>query len=112
MDIKINITAPDLASAINNLATAIAGTATHTAAPTAPTAPTAPAAPTAPTAPVASGITLDMLCSAGAGLIEQPGKMPQVIAILGKYGVQAINQLPADKYDAVAADLRALGASI
>jgi len=57
-------------------------------------------------------VTLQDLCEAGAGLIEE-GKMDDVINLLNKtYGVQAVNQLQADQYDKFAADLRALGAKL
>lgn len=56
-------------------------------------------------------ITIDMLAAAGAPLVDQ-GKMQQLMALLNKYGVQAITQLTPDKYDAFAADLRAIGAQI
>jgi hypothetical protein len=38
--------------------------------------------------------------------------MGQVIALLGKYGVQAINQLPVEKYIEFAAEIRAIGGQI
>lgn len=92
-------------------------TATQLTAPT--TTPVAPAPqPTAPVAPTPqpqataeTAITLEALCAAGAKLVES-GQMAQVIALLGKYGVQAINQLPAEKYTEFAAELRAIGGQI
>lgn len=56
-------------------------------------------------------ITLDAISRAGAALVDQ-GKVQQIMALLGKYGVQAITQLNASAYEAFAADLRALGATI
>lgn len=56
-------------------------------------------------------ITLDAICNAGAKLVEQ-GQMNQVIALLGKYGVQAVNQIRPEQFEAFAADLRGLGAQI
>ena len=84
---------------------------TNTAAPT-PVQPTAPAtaAPAAPTVP-AEGYTLEALSRAGAALIDD-GKMPQLLALLGKYGVRAVTQLPKDAYTAFAAELKALGAQL
>lgn len=88
--------------------------------PTAPTTtpvapapqPTAPVAPTPqPQATAETAITLEALCAAGAKLVES-GQMAQVIALLGKYGVQAINQLPAEKYTEFATELRAIGGQI
>ncbi len=66
-----------------------------------------PAAP----APAAPTIDLDAISRAGAALIDQ-GKMQQVMALLQKYGVQAITQLQASTYPAFAEDLRGLGAVI
>lgn len=65
----------------------------------------------APVAPTAQGITLDAIVQAGARLVEA-GQMNQVIALLGKYGVQAVNQIQPPQYEAFAAELRALGAQI
>lgn len=56
-------------------------------------------------------ITIDMLAAAGAPLVDQ-GKMPQLMALLAKYNVQAITQLTPDKYDSFATDLRSIGAQI
>ena len=70
-----------------------------------PTAP-APAVPvTAPT------YTLDQIAKAGANLVDA-GKMEQLLALLTKYGVQAVTQLTPDQYGAFATELRALGAQI
>ena len=82
----------------------------------APVQQTATQAQTATTAPApvqtqAAPITLDAISRAGAALVDQ-GKMQQIMALLGKYGVQAITQLNASAYEAFAADLRALGAAI
>lgn len=57
------------------------------------------------------GVSLDAIINAGAGLVEK-GKMAQVVALLGKYGVQAVNQLQPAQYDAFANELRTLGAQI
>lgn len=87
-------------------------------APTTPTvAPTPAPAPVqttaAPTAPASPGesYTLEALSRAGAALIDA-GKMPQLLALLGKYGVQAVTQLPKEAYSAFAAELKALGAQL
>lgn len=75
-------------------------------------------APSAPTAPVPSetaavNYTIEQLSVAGAALCEQ-GKMAQLIALLGKYGVQAVTQLKPtpDVLNAFAAELKALGANL
>ena len=81
------------------------------------TAPVVSAAPPAPSAPAPSeaavNYTIEQLSVAGAALCEQ-GKMPQLIALLGKYGVQAVTQLnPApETLNAFAAELKALGANL
>ncbi len=92
----------------------------------APAAP-APAAP-APTAsvPAASApveipaaepesqnksYTLDDLSRAGAALVDQ-GKMPQLLDLLSKYGVQAVTQLDSSVYPAFAENMKALGAQL
>lgn len=56
-------------------------------------------------------LTLEMLSNAGAGLLEK-GMMPQLMALLGKYGVQAITLLKPEQFPAFAAELRAMGAAI
>lgn len=80
------------------------------AVPTAP--PAAPVTPAAPTVPVtAPTYTLDQIAKAGASLVDA-GKMGQLLAMLTKYGVQAVTQLNPDQYGAFATELRALGAQI
>lgn len=68
------------------------------------------AATTAPAAP-AKSYTVDDLSRAGATLIDQ-GKMPQLIDLLKKYGVQAVTQLDASQYPAFVEDMKALGAAL
>ena len=97
------------------------------AVPAAPTAPVAPATPapapdpapqpsTAAPAPVeqttTSGpkVTLDQIKVAGAGLAAQ-GKTPQLMQVVAKYGVRSVLDLTPDQYDAIADDLRAMGAT-
>lgn len=74
-----------------------------------PSAPTAPA----PSETAAVNYTIEQLSVAGAALCEQ-GKMAQLIALLGKYGVQAVTQLKPtpDVLNAFAAELKALGANL
>lgn len=89
-------------------------------APTTGTVAPTPVQPTAPTtavqtAPVAQGesYTLEALSRAGAALIDtDAGKMPQLLALLGKYGVQAITQLPKEAYSAFGAELKSIGAQL
>nr|DAU50610.1 MAG TPA: hypothetical protein [Caudoviricetes sp.] len=101
----------EAAAAANPTAPAQAASTTVTAAPT-------PAQPTAPTtaAPTASAVraetyTLDALSRAGAALIDQ-GKMPQLLELLKKYGVQAVTQLDPGTYPAFVEEMKALGAKL
>ena len=89
-----------------------------TPAPAAPVTPPAPApAPApqtaAPVMPVAGAptYTLDQISKAGAALVDA-GKMEPLLALLTKYGVQAITQLQPTQYGVFATELRALGAQI
>ena len=137
MEISIIVKAPELTDAINRLAETLsvqpavlaeapAGSAEQTA-PQAPAAPlpaenTAPAteAPAAPVqaaaaapvpAPAAPALDLGMISRAGAALIDA-GKLPEVMALLKKYGVDAVTQLRPEQYGGFAAEMRALGAQI
>lgn len=80
--------------------------------PTAPVAAVAASpvaeAPSAP-APASTAYTMDDLGRAGATLIDA-GKMPQLIALLAKFGVQAVTQLKPEQFAAFADELKALGA--
>lgn len=88
--------------------------ATPTPAP-APVALAQTAAPTnpAPTVPVTTAptYTLDQIAKAGASLVDA-GKMEQLLALLAKYGVQAVTQLQPDQYGVFATELRTLGAQL
>lgn len=141
MKINVEVTATEIVTAINNLADVIGKIGTPVITPIVTKAEPVQAAPQpAPVAPVPEpqpvptatpmptptpapqpvqaapepqqkAITIDMLAAAGAPLVDH-GKMQQLMALLNKYGVQAITQLTPDKYDAFAADLRAIGAQI
>lgn len=135
MEMKIKIDVPELVAAVEKLAAAIDKTALNITVPnegtlnfnmpagnapvapapvqTAPTpAPVATAAAPAPAVPVtAPTYTLDQIAKAGANLVDA-GKMEQLLALLTKYGVQAVTQLTPDQYGAFATELRALGAQI
>lgn len=77
-----------------------------------PVTPMLTAAAPAPAVPVtAPTYTLDQIAKAGANLVDA-GKMEQLLALLTKYGVQAVTQLTPDQYGAFATELRALGAQI
>lgn len=62
--------------------------------------------------PVEHQYTVDEISRAGAALLEQPGKMGQLVALLGKYGVPSVVGLNPNQYAAFAADLKALGADL
>lgn len=127
--LEIRITAPELSEAINNLAKAMTSLAPTTpigtmtcAVPTNTTSapveeapqqvtpaavpPTAPAVPTAP-----PQYTCDMIAKAGATLVEA-GKMNELLALLARFGVEAVTSLDPAQYGAFATELRAMGASI
>lgn len=143
-EIKITLSIPGLPEAINNLAEALRGNGVSVPTGSAPkaveatqpvavanadvpqtpvkptpaaqqnTAAVTPSAPTAPTATAATvNYTIDQLSVAGAALCEQ-GKMAQLIALLGKYGVQAVTQLKPtpDVLNPFASELKALGANL
>lgn len=80
-------------------------------APTTGTVAPTPVQPTAPVAAPAESYTVEELSRAGAALIDA-GKMPQLLALLGKFGVQAVTQLPKEAYSAFGAELKALGAQL
>lgn len=141
LEINVTVTIPGLPEAINNLATAISGKTAITVpaveentvkepkeqpitqTPVAPVTLVAPAtvpetvaptpAPVATPAPAVAAYTIEQLSIAGAALCEQ-GKMPQLIALLGKYGVQAVTQLSntPDVINGFATELKALGAAL
>lgn len=127
MAMTIKVEAPDLVAALMRLAAAVNPDpniltpdeprpqmpAPAPAAPIAPpAAPPAPA-PAAPAVPVtaASTYTLDQIAKAGASLVDA-GRMEPLLALLSRYGVQAVTQLAPEHYGAFATELRALGAQI
>lgn len=127
-EIKVTVEIPGLPEALNSLAAALLGNGnadkkiskpvdtTPAAAPSDPieqtAAPVTPAAPVAAPAPTpAKTYSLDDLSRAGAGLIDQ-GKMPQLLELLGRYGVQAVTQLDTAVYPAFVEELKALGAKL
>ena len=86
--------------------------ATPAPAPAAPAQTVAPTNP-APAVPVTTAptYTLDQIAKAGASLVDA-GKMEQLLALLAKYGVQAVTQLQPDQYGVFATELRTLGAQL
>lgn len=75
-----------------------------------PAAP-APTAPAPAPAPAVKALTLNDISNAGAELVDR-GMMPQLVELLGRYGVQTVLMLKPEQYSAFAVDLRALGANI
>ena len=115
LEMKIEIEVADaLISAIDKLASALNITAipTQTPAPVVPVTaiPTQTPAPVVPVT-AASTYTLDQIATAGAALVNA-GKMEQLLALLGKYGIQAITQLKAEQFGPFVTELRGLGAQI
>ena len=82
-----------------------------------PTAPAAPAAPTAPAAPAAPVPTTqvsykpDDLARAAMSLMDS-GRQPDLISLLGQFGVVSIPDLRPEQYGAFATALRGMGAQI
>ena len=132
--------APTPAPAVPPMVTAPAAPAPAPAAPAAPVNPTPAPAPANPapapapvaaapvaglqvtppgnapaTAPVAAAptYTVEQIGKAGADLVSQDAaKMPELLALLQKYGVQAITQLKPEQLGAFATELRGLGAKL
>lgn len=70
-------------------------------------------APTAAPVAAAPTYTVEQIGKAGADLVSQDAaKMPGLLALLQKYGVQAITQLKPEQLGAFATELRGLGAKI
>jgi len=85
---------------------------TPPAVPTAPSVEQHPATPPAPAPPTAAPTySLEQLAQAGATLV-QIGKMNECLALMKKYGIEAISQLNPDQFGAFATELRALGAQL
>lgn len=121
LEIKVTVDIPSLVEAAKILAVRQPvkteepkATSMPTAAPVA--APVAPVAPVAtPAAPVAApaGPTRASVATAGAQLLsQQPGLQTQLVALLGKYGAQTVQDVPEEQLGAFADDLRGLGARI
>ena len=125
MEIKVTIESPELASAINNLATALRQKGsdepikpkTETSKATEPvpttqaqtTIPTAPA----PSVPVATApqYTIEQIMKAGATLMDA-GKIDELRKLIDSFGVEAVTNLKPEQLGAFATELRKLGAKI
>ena len=85
-----------------------------TPAPVQPTpAPVQPAAPAPVPVAEAATYTTEQLGRAGAELVNaQPGRMPEFLAMLSRYGVQAVTDLKPDQIGAFATELRGMGAKL
>lgn len=80
-----------------------------------PVGQTVPAGYPVPAAPLAQAptYTLEQVSKAGADLITaQPAKMPELMALLGQYGVQTVNALRPEHLGPFATALRGMGAKI
>ena len=64
-----------------------------------------------PVTAMAQGYTIEQLQVAAAGLSSM-GKMPQVLGILQQFGIQAMTELPRERYGDFAVALREAGAQI
>lgn len=110
----VNISVPQDTPAPVAPVAPVAAPVTHAPVPpvTMPPATVAPTNP-APTVPVTTApiYTLDQIAKAGASLVDA-GKMEQLLALLAKYGVQAVTQLQPDQYGVFATELRTLGAQL
>lgn len=90
----------------------LSATPAQTGAPVAHTVPVAAPAPTVTPVPTAAPqYTLEMIATAGSALIDA-GKLDQLMALLGKFGVDSLTNLDPKHYGTIAMELRALGAKI
>lgn len=82
----------------------------------APTVPAVPVAPTVPVAPVAAAPTSaktysrEEIINASIPLVDT--HLTELQALMGKYGIATIQDLPESNFAAFVADLRALGGAI
>lgn len=79
--------------------------------PVAPVAPNVPVAPPVPTAP-AKNYTWAEIQTACAPLIDNGASQQALMALLPKYGVQSLMNIPQARYGELVIDLRALGAKL
>lgn len=107
----VPVTSPPAAASVPAPVNAAPAVPVAAAAPVPAPVPTTTTA--APVVPVASApaYTLAQIMKAGASLMDA-GKGEDLVALLNRYGIKAINQLPPAQYGAVATELRALGAQI
>lgn len=138
MTVTVNINGLEsITEAVNNLARALGSkgvttsfrATTTAAAPEAPVQPAsgpsysmptapgtlqgqaAPAMGPVPTTAVPLTYTQDQIAVAMTGLVDQ-GKQPQVMQVLAQFGAASLMQVPKEQYQALAAQLRVLGAAL
>ena len=100
---------------VQNPATVVQNPAQVVQQPVAPVAPTVapdvPVAPPVPTAP-AKNYTWAEIQTACAPLIDNGASQQALMALLPKYGVQSLMNIPQARYGELVIDLRALGAKL
>ena len=110
-----NVPAEPVQTVPSAASTTVQNDAPATVAPTAPTAPVTPAAPTVeaptPAATPERTYTVEDIIAAGSYLLDN-GKLNELMGLLVKHGVQAVNQLKPEQYPSIAAGMRELGAKI
>ena len=124
MEIKITLSAPELAEAINNLAAALKSSRlvspvltdeitnqkdTETSSEQKETVPTNPI----PSVPVAAApqYTIEQIMNAGAKLMDD-GKIDELRKLIKSFGVEGVTFLKSEQLGAFATELRKLGARI
>lgn len=104
VDLRAATEEPDQQTPVQKMPTA-------PAAPAAPTAPVAPAAPAAPVPTTQVSYKPDDLARAAMSLMDS-GRQPDLISLLGQFGVVSIPDLRPEQYGAFATALRGMGAQI
>ena len=110
VEIKVTVSMPELAQAINNLAAAISSKPTPAPAPAQPIAPT-PALVSAVPLASAPQYMVDQIMNAGAALMDA-GKIADLMNLLHSFGVRAVMELKPEQLGAFATEMRKLGAAI
>ncbi|MBR1602203.1 MAG: hypothetical protein IJ667_02045 [Synergistaceae bacterium] len=114
LEVKVTVSMPEVAEAINDLAAALSNKSTAPKAQPAP-APVAPQPQPASVSsvPLASApqFTVDQIMNAGAALMDA-GKIEDLMNLLHSFGVQAVMELKPEQLGAFATEMRKLGAAI
>ena len=117
LEVKVTVSMPELAGAINNLAAAISNkpVTQPVSAPQPIAQPVTPQQQPAPVNPVplaaAPQFTVDQIMNAGAALMDA-GKIEDLMNLLRSFGVQAVMELKPEQLGAFATEMRKLGAAI